>query len=746
MTADELFDPAASGADGLHPAPLPRCPPRELPYSTANLTGRDGETAALQSLLGRGPPGGRRARDGRVVIATIDGMGGVGKSALAVHVAHHVASDYPDGQLYVNLRGAAGGLPPLRPIEAITRMLRSLGMGGDAIPGNLDEAAACFRSMTNERRLLVLLDDANSADHVRDLLPAGPGCAVLITSRRVMATVPGARRLHLDILSDDEALELLCRIAGPDRVAGEARAVAELLRMCGGLPLAIRIVGARLAARPAWPVGELATRLADVRHRLDLLQADDLTVSGTFEVSLRGLAASPDEIDRAAAGAFGLLGVHSGPDIGIGAAARLLDQPERRTRAALERLVDAQLLEAPQPDRYRFHDLVRLHASQRALDEYDDVARTAALTRVIAFYTATAWRTLALLRPGDGRVAGADPRWIGGSMDLPTTAAALAWLELEHENLVAAAVQGAKAVLDGAPVPTKLPGQLGTALFGFFDIRGYWHDWERINVILTRVAQQTGDSAGLASAQNDLGLVYTRMGRYAEAILCHRDSLALSVELQDMRGRAATLGNLAGLHLRLGEDAVAISELQEALPAFREVGDAQGVASTLTCLGLAHARLGSNEEAVACHEESLAVFKRLGSRHGQGISLTNLGMAYSQMARHAEAIACQRESLDIFRETGDPRGQAHSLNELGVVQGRLGRHQEAVAHLEECVALFGRLGDRRQQALALRNVGDVQHAAGDRLRARSAWREGLAIAESLEIPEATELRDRLAVC
>jgi tetratricopeptide (TPR) repeat protein len=744
MTADELFGAGPAEINAGHAGPSLPGPPRELPYSAA-LTGRLGETAALVALLRRGPSGGGEVEpDGRVVIGTIDGMGGVGKSALAIHVAHQVAGDYPGGQLYVNLRAAVPGLPPLQPIEALGRMLRSLGLADGAIPDEVEEAAGSFRSIASGRRLLVLLDDACSADQVRDLLPAGPGCGVLITSRRVLATLPGAVRLHLEVLPDDDSLELLCRTAARQRLAGEERAAAEILQLCGGLPLAIRIVGARLAARPAWPVHELAARLADARHRLELLQADDLTVGSTFEVSVCALAASADPFDRAAAAAFELLSVHDGPDIGVPAAARLIDQPEHVVSAALERLVDAGLLETPRPNRYRFHDLVRLYASRRARDQDGECARLAALTRFIAFYTGTAWRTLALLRPGDGRLADADPRWTAGSMELWSAAAALAWLELEHENLVAAAVHGAKAVLAGASLPVTLPGQLATALFGSFDVRGHWRDWALINAMVAAVARRAGDREGLSSAQNDLGLAYTRMGKYTEAVRCHRDSLTLYSELGDLRGRAAALGNIAGLHVRLGDDGVAIAASQQALIAFRESGDAQGVASTLTLLGFVHARLGAYEEAVACHEESLAVFRRLGSRHGQGISLTNLGMAYGRMARHAEAIACQRESLRVFRETGDPRGQAHSLNELGVVNGRMGRHREAIADLEECLDLFVRLGDRRQHALALLDIGDVRLAAGDREEAQASWRAGLTIAESLGIPEVAGLRDRLA--
>jgi len=249
MTADELFGAAPGAANDLRPGSALPGPPRELPYSTVDLSGRTGETAALLTLLRAAPGSGKAERDGRVVVGTIDGMAGVGKSAVAVHVAHQVASDYPDGQLYVNLRAAAGGLPPLLPIEALTRMLRSLGLADGAIPYDVDEVAACFRSMTSGRKLFVLLDDASSADHVRDLLPAGPGCAVLITSRRVLATVPGAHRLHLDVLPDHEAFELLCRITGPERLAGEGERLPRSFACAEGCPWRSGSLG------PGWPPG-----------------------------------------------------------------------------------------------------------------------------------------------------------------------------------------------------------------------------------------------------------------------------------------------------------------------------------------------------------------------------------------------------------------------------------------------------------------------------------------------------------
>jgi DNA-binding SARP family transcriptional activator len=362
-------DPAlATGAAGGHEVMVLRghsgpatLPPRQLPRASAAFTGRHDELARLERLLR--PPG---QGQGPVAIAAITGTPGVGKSALAIHAAHQVADHFADGQLYLDLQGATPGLAPLDPLDALGRMLRSLGLDPGHIPADADEAAARFRSLTAARRLLVVLDNAHDAAQVRLLLPAGPGCAALVTGRQALGTLEGARLLELDLLPHEEAIELLARIAGPERIGAEPRAAAEVVGYCGLLPLAIQIAGTRLADRPTWPVSELASRLADPAGRLDELTVGDLAVRASFEVSLTALQTSPNPVDRQAAAAFGLLTLPNGADLGLETAARLLNRSRLTTQTLLERLVDARMLETPRSHRYRFHDLLRLYAHEQA--------------------------------------------------------------------------------------------------------------------------------------------------------------------------------------------------------------------------------------------------------------------------------------------------------------------------------------------------------------------------------------------
>lgn len=751
--------PSAGSKEALRARrPEPRAEfPRELPRAPADFTGRADELATLRrqllsalelratgqadttpSTAGRGPP---------VLISAIDGMGGVGKSALAIQAAHQLADAgaFPDGQLYMNLQGATPGLPPLPPLDALGRILRSLGLDPATIPIEIEEAAATFRSLAAGRRLLVLLDDARTAEQVRPLLPGSPTCAVMVTSRHMLATLEGAQPLHLDVLPDEQALELLGHIAGRERIAAEPQAAAEVVCCCARLPLAIRIAGARLAARPRWPVRELAGYLTVATHRLEALRAGELGVQACFDVSLDALQESSDPIDQAAAAAFALFSLPDGPDLGIAAAARLIGQPEATTRALVERLVDAQLLEALRPGRYQFHDLVRLYARQHAAQRYAADARVAALERVMGFYAATAWHTLALLRPGDRRMMTADPRWTGGGLEFRDAQAAVEWLEAELVNLLAAIKQAAtEPAEDTCAVAAELPGQLTRALFGFFDVCGYWNDWAHANETALDIAHRTQDRAAQATALSDLGGAHVRLGRYVDAIACLQEAITLFRKLGDRRGQAAALINLGAALAGPHRYAEGVPHQQESLSIFRELGDRQGQARALTNLGFLQGRLGRNKEAIACLQESVLMYRELGSSLGEAQCLNNLGSAYERLGEDEMAIACQAESLKLFRQLGARLGQAHCLDSLGVINLRRGRHKEAIASLQEGLTIFRELGDRQGQAVVLRDLGDTFRSVGRYRQARAAWREGLAISEALQIPEAEEMRTRLA--
>jgi DNA-binding SARP family transcriptional activator/Flp pilus assembly protein TadD len=712
----------------------PAVVPAELPPDVGSFTGRDGELAELERVLVAG------GAPGLVVISAIHGAGGIGKSALAIHVAHRLAGRFPDGQVYVNLQGATPGLAPLGAGEVLGRLLRSLGVDPAQVPTDTEEAAARWRSLVAGRRLLLVVDNARAAVQVRPLLPASASCAVLVTSRQPLTTLEGAVAVQLDLLPREQAVELLGRLAGQQRVAAEPRAAAELARCCGYLPLALRIAGARLVARPAWPISELVRRLADQQRRLDELTTGDLAVRASFEVSVQALRDSPDPLDRSAAEAFGLLALPDGPDLDVLAAARLLDVPAARAERVLERLADAQLVEAARPGRYQFHDLLRLYAREHAARQHPERARLAALARLFDAYAATAWHTLELLRPGDRRLSSADPRWTNDRPEFDGELAALAWLEAEHANLLAAITQAAAT----PGVPAMLALQLTRALFGFFLVRDYWQDGVRANQVALELARRTGDRAAQAHAHNDLAVAYWQLGRHEEAIASMRESLAISRELGDRRSQATGLGNLSIIYGRLGRYQEALACQEESLAIGRELGDPRSQCAGLHNLGAICLQLGRYQEALTHHHESLAMYRELSDRHGQAGCLNDLGRVYERLGRYEEALACQRQSLAIFRELGDRWSQAEAQRDTGSIYGHLERYDEALVILRDGLALFRELDDRHGQAKALRDLGDVLLAQGDHEQARASWREALEICEQLEVPEAEEVRARLA--
>jgi DNA-binding SARP family transcriptional activator/tetratricopeptide (TPR) repeat protein len=726
-------------AEPALPAPDDRADtvvPRQLPPDIGDFTGRHEELRWLRDLVGAGAD---QARSGMPVPA-IAGAAGVGKSALAIHAAHELAARFPDGQLYVDLRAATAGLEPLAPLEVLGRFLRALGVPGRAVPAQVDEAAAAFRSRSAGLRLLVVLDNAADAAQVRPLLPSGPDCAVLVTSRRALTGLESARHLHLDVLAQGEAVGLLRALAGDARVDADPVAAVDVAGWCGRLPLALRIAGARLAARPNWPVRALAARLADTDRRLDELAVAESGVRVSFAVSYQQLRDSADPLDRAAAAAYPLLGLLNGPDVAVPAAARLLDEPDTTAERVLERLVDVQLLQTCALGRYRLHDLLRLYARDLARQQPEE-ARAAALTRVAEFCTATAWRAAGVLRPGDHRLARAEARWRAAGLPLADEQAALAWLEAERTNLVALVRQAT----EDPGVPDGLVVQLAMALYPFFDLRHHFADWLLVNETALGSARRAGDLAGQGQLRNDLGVWHWWTGDYERAFASLRESAALFQAAGDPAGQAASFNNIGLVYNAQGRRELSVAVRRESLALHREAGDRRGEASTLGNIGNTLLQLSRYDEALPCIEDSLAIFLELGDRRGQAIRLANLGELYARRGDEARARRHLEDSMAIFRELGDRAGLAGVLVTLGYAHRHAGRFPQALACLRESRDIHRQIADLRGQTVTLRELAITFQELGRLEEARAHLREALAIFEQrLPGGDAGAIRDLLA--
>ncbi|HLI38811.1 MAG TPA: BTAD domain-containing putative transcriptional regulator [Streptosporangiaceae bacterium] len=658
--------------------------PMQLPADIADFTGRDEHVARVCAMLSAGPPDGN---PGAVPLALVAGAGGLGKTALAVHAAHRLRAGYPDGQLYVDLLGASPR--PHEPADVLARFLRDLGVDGSRIPPGVDERAALYRTRLSGQRMLVVLDNAAGAAQVRPLLPGSASCAVLVTSRNRMPDLVGSSLVDLDVLDDSEALTLLRRIIGAQRAAAEPAATAELLVACAGLPLAIRICAARLAARSSWTIQALASRLADERRRLDELKVGDLAVRASFEVSFASLPA-PARSDQAdPARAFRLLGLWQGPSIGLGAAAALLGQPEDWVADALEILVDAHLLESPAPDRYRFHDLLRVYAADRARAEEGEQERAGAVRRVLTWYLHAAEAAARVISPYHRRVPLGDaPAWLRpvefGSLD-----EALAWCEAERHCLVAATRQAAEC--GEHEIAWKLPA----AAMSFFYRRSHWADWTATHQAGLASARTLGDRLAEAWILNNLGMAYGQQ-RMKEAVGCFEQALALCKKLGDTQGEARAANNVANAYFDLGRFTEALDAARRSLAIQRQAGNRYGEGFALNTLGCACRELCRIDEAAEFLQQALSTFRALGDQAAQADSLGDLGGTYLKGERLEDALSCLRESLGIWQSVGDRHGEAATLKRLGLAVGRSGKPAEARELLSGALLLFERLGDHAE--------------------------------------------------
>lgn len=612
---------------------VPRC----LPPAVADFTGRAAQVDELQRLLSSESAGAQQA----VVISAIEGMGGIGKTTLAVRVAHALADAYPDGQLYINLRGFGPG-DPMTPDEALTLLLGSLGVDQSATVAR-EQSVASYRSHLAGKRILVVLDNAADVEQVSPLLPGVAGCAAIITSRRSLAGLPGARHLALDVLSDSEAFELLSAIVGCDRVSAEPEAAHALVQSCGLLPLAIRIVGARLTARPAWPIAKLAAQLSDEHRRLDGFNRHEVGVRSSFAASLRDLAESDDSLDRAAAASFPWLGIVDGPDFGIEVAARVLDDSIQRVDEVLERLVDSYLVQSAAPDRYRLHDLLRSYAHETAEAQLSADVRSAALVRVLALFNSVAWRFLTDAIPTHVRLRYANQSWTEGVPDLVGTNDARRWLADERLVMISAMAHGA----DAERVPADLVSQLAIASLGFVSTHGYWQDLLQISEIALRTAARSGDVTAEAFARHDRGAAVSQLGRDSEAV----DDLTRSVDL------------------------------------FRSAGDQVGEAMALCNLAYTFERLGRADEGIAAGLRGLRLSEIGEHRQLEATTRLALGLLYGHVGDRVAEVEYLERCLDIYADINHERGRARALYNVGAAYARTGRREEARRMLEASMRL-----------------------------------------------------------
>ncbi|WNF00595.1 BTAD domain-containing putative transcriptional regulator [Streptomyces luomodiensis] len=649
--ASLLTAPAPQEDRPVPAAPPRKAPrgPRQLPPASPAFTGRHGEVAVIEALLhAGGDPEADEGAGGRsVMLAAIDGTGGVGKSALAIHAGHQLADRFPDGQLYVDLYGATAGQSALEPGEVLGRFLRALGVDGSNVPSDPDEASAQFRSLAAGRRLLVILDNAKSVDQVRPLIPAGPGCAALVTSREMLTTLEGATHLHLDVLPQDQAVALLERVVGAERVRAEPAEAEQITRLCGGLPLALRIAGARLAARPAWPLRTLVTKLTDARGRLDELRFGDLAVRISFQVSYEGFRLGRRSDDADAVRAFRLLSVVHGHDVSLPVAAALLDLPADRTENALERLVDAQLLESRDSVRYHMHDLLRLFALEQAEQEESEAERTAALERALSCYAATAQQAVTLLDP-----LRPWPRHPVAGPAVPLTGhdEAEGWLRSELPNLLAAVAHAAEPAQPEAIA--RLGLALARALQWFLFPRAHAQDLQTVNELAIEIARRLDDLESEAWALDGLSAAYWLQHSYDEVRVCLESALELWRALGHVAGELRSLCNLADAlcELSLFEEAITVQERQLALA--RAAGDLPAEVIGLGNLGRAHRGLGRPEDALTCFKESLEYARRTGNIHHEGFALYEIGITYMEQGRFDEGRAHMDQALPVWKRRG----------------------------------------------------------------------------------------------
>ncbi|MFI1359515.1 AfsR/SARP family transcriptional regulator [Streptomyces sp. NPDC020898] len=731
--AKEAAEPAEPAeVDGRNSTPPDAVPPPRaslLPPAIGDFTGRTRQLADVEALLSGHP---REA----MPVAVVSGPGGIGKSAFAVQVAHRLAAAYPDGQLYAELHGFSDPVPPA---EVLGRLLRALGADP---PEGLAERGDLFRSLVARRRILLVLDDAGSEAQVRPLLPGGASCGVLITSRARLAGLGGGGLTQLHVLDEELGIELLARIAGDAHIRKEPDAARRIVALCGGLPLALRIAGARLATRSHWTPGVLAERLADERRRLDELAVGDLEVRS-------GLGLSYDALGAPARTALRRLGLLGASDVAPWVPAALLDVPEAEGgEDIVEQLIDAQLLHfagtdpAGQP-RFGLHDLVRVYAAERAEAEDSHAERAAALGRALGGWLWLTGRATAAAPSGEVVLQDPCTLWpVGERAAGPALADPARWFEAES-GAIAVAVERA-AAMDLHALACEAAATLCSSAYL---VSNRFDAWSRTHEAALAAVRRAEDHAGEARLLVGLGHLRYEQDDFTTSVSNFRQAAVLCAGLGDVRGHATALAGLGGAYREQGRLRDSVRELTGAIENFRQLDDPAGLGVACRHAALSHLELGEFDTVAALLDEALTSYRRLGSRRGEALALRTYGMLHRARGDYEAADELLCRSLTMLREFGDDLMSAYAAQARAKARLRLGRTREAAADLAGLLDVCRRYGDRYGEALVHRTLGECALAAHELTDAETHLSASVALwgALDLPLPRARALRSLAAL-
>jgi tetratricopeptide (TPR) repeat protein/transcriptional regulator with XRE-family HTH domain len=696
-----------SSAAGDEPPPLRSPPPlSQLPLDVPDFTGRSEQTAELIACLGAGRPAG-------ATIVVISGRAGVGKTALAVHVAHRLRDRFPDGQLFLNLGGVGGRA--VASGEALLHALRSLGVDGAAVPEHVDERAALYRAHLAGRRLLVLIDNAADEAQVRPLLPGAGRSAALVTSRAMLAGLEASRWLSLQGLEPERSVQLLTRVAAAGRVtvdAAEARAIADL---CAHLPLAVRIAGARLATESHPGPGWLLERMVDQQRRLDELRAGDLAVRTSFNSSYQALAPDVRAI-------FGVLGLLNASDFPAWVPAALIDRPVPHAEGLLEGLIQANLLDGAGHDaagrrRYRLHELLAVFARERLQEE-----RSVTMRQIGLGHGLDAW--LSLVDWAEARLP--EGVQVDGRQ---TPAVSSAWLTADRVALVAPAPGGDEADMG------DVGWAVAAALVAFsFELRSHWDDWVATRQAAAVAAERVGDRIEPAAGAGQLVVAFGDPSQWGSIAARLDTCAAVFHELGERRWRAAALLALGNLQRAQGRFDDAVDTLTRSASLFGEMAAHGWEAAALLSLGSLHSVRGCIDEAESRYRECLVIFRERGDRTWEAHALRGLGYAYQQHGRCEAAVHCLDRCLPVFHEIGDRLWEGHTRLTLAYAERGLGHLPASAAHARGARVIFKRLGDRRAEAMALRALAAAALGLGRSGQAEALLQRCLEVFRTLDDP------------